>query len=133
VEVAHVGSVGLILVDHTGMSLYRYSADSTGKSNCSGTCASVWPPLTVPAGTTKVAGSAAVPSGDLGTITRSDGTLQVTYKGMPLYTFMGDTAAGQDKGQGVANFFVVPVSTSSAASGSSTTSTTSMPSSGSGY
>ncbi len=131
VNVAHVGSSGLVLVDRAGLTLYRYTPDGSGKSNCNAGCATVWPPLTVPAGTTKVAGSTALASGSLATITRSDGTLQVTYKGMPLYTYSGDMAAGQANGQGAGGiWFVVPVTANSTASTSTTTSTVA---SGSGY
>jgi predicted lipoprotein with Yx(FWY)xxD motif len=134
VEIAHVGSSGLVLTNRAGLTLYRYTPDGTGKSNCNGGCASIWPPLTVPAGTAKVVGSPGIASGTLGTITRSDGTLQVTYKGMPLYTYTGDMSAGQDNGQGAGGiWFVVPVSTSAAASGTAATTTTSAPASGSGY
>ncbi len=134
VDVAHDGSIGLVLVNHAGVTLYRYTPDGTGKSTCTGGCATVWPPLTVPAGTAKVNGSPAIVSGTLGTITRSDGTLQVTYKGMPLYTYTGDMAAGQTNGQGAGGvWFVVPVSATSAASGTSASTTTSTVASGSGY
>jgi predicted lipoprotein with Yx(FWY)xxD motif len=134
VDVAQA-SAGPILVNHAGLTLYRYTPDGTGKSVCNGGCATAWPPLTVPAGTTKVTGASAIESGSLGTITRSDGTLQVSYKGMPLYTFTGDTAPGQTNGQGAGGiWFYIPVTSSSTASGTSSTSTTtSMAASGSGY
>jgi len=84
-----------ILVNSSGMTLYKFSADTAGMSACSGTCATAWPPLTVASGTTPKGGSGA--SGTFGTITRSDGTLQVTHNGDPLYTFSGDTSAGANK------------------------------------
>jgi predicted lipoprotein with Yx(FWY)xxD motif len=64
-------------------------------SNCSGSCATFWPPVKGP--------SAPGPgiTGKLGTITRSDGTAQATYNGHPLYTYVGDTAPGQAKGNGL--------------------------------
>ena len=134
VDVAHQASAGPILVNHAGLTLYRYTPDGTGKSVCNGGCATAWPPLTVPAGTTKVTGASAIGSGSLGTITRSDGTLQVTYKGMPLYTFTGDMAPGQTNGQGAGGiWFYIPVTSSSTASGTSASTTTSMAASGSGY
>jgi predicted lipoprotein with Yx(FWY)xxD motif len=71
------------------------------KSNCSGACASAWPP--VPASGTVTASGGAL-SKDLGSITRSDGTKQVTYDGHPLYYFAGDTSAGQTNGQGSDGF-----------------------------
>jgi predicted lipoprotein with Yx(FWY)xxD motif len=120
------GSFGAILVDRSGATLYRYTPDGTAKSTCTGGCATIWPPLTVPAGTTSVAAAAGISAGALGTITRSDGTRQVTYKGMPLYTYTGDTSAGQTSGQGVGGtWYVVTVS------GATTTATTAA--GGSGY
>jgi predicted lipoprotein with Yx(FWY)xxD motif len=134
VDVAQQGSAGSILVNHAGLTLYRYTPDGTGKSVCNGGCATAWPPLTVPAGTTKVTGASGIASGSLGTITRSDGTLQVTYKGMPLYTYTGDMAPGQANGQGAGGiWFYIPLTSSSTASGASATTTTSMAASGSGY
>jgi predicted lipoprotein with Yx(FWY)xxD motif len=134
VDVAQQGSAGPILVNHAGLTLYRYTPDGTGKSVCNGGCATAWPPLTVPAGTTKVTGESGIASGSLGTITRSDGTLQVTYKGMPLYTYTGDMAPGQANGQGAGGiWFYIPVTSSSTASGTSASTTTSMAASGSGY
>ena len=79
------------------MTLYKFSADSAGKSACNGTCATAWPPVTVATGSTPKGGSGA--GGTFGTITRSDGTRQVTYNGDPLYTFSGDSAAGDTNGQ----------------------------------
>lgn len=136
VAVATVGSVGSVLVNGSGMTLYRYTPDSTGKSTCTGTCAALWPPLTVPASTAHVVGGAGVSSADLGTIMRSDGSHQVTYKGLPLYTYTGDAKAGEASGQGVDGTWFV-VSPSASASGSSTSSpsatTTTEPSGGYGY
>src|SRR5271166_3692093 len=121
VDVAQHASAGPILVDHAGLTLYRYTPDGTDKSVRNGGCATAWPPLTVPAGTTKVTGASAIESGSLGTITRSDGTLQVTYKGMPLYTYAGDTSVGQTTGQGVGGTWFVLSGPSAAASTTTTT------------
>ena len=92
-----VGTMGTILVaasnNHT---VYTFDSDTPGVSKCSGGCATTWPPLTVPAGTTPTAGPGV--TGQLGTITRSDGSLQVTYKGMPLYFFHSDAKAGDTMG-----------------------------------
>jgi predicted lipoprotein with Yx(FWY)xxD motif len=92
-----VGTMGTILVaasnNHT---VYTFDSDSAGVSRCSGGCATTWPPLTVPAGTTPSGGPAV--TGQLGTITRADGSLQVTYKGLPLYFFHNDTNPGETKG-----------------------------------
>ena len=92
-----VGTMGTILVaasnNHT---VYTFDSDTPGVSRCTGGCATTWPPLTVPAGTTPTGGPGV--TGQLGTITRSDGSLQVTYKGMPLYFFHSDAKAGDTKG-----------------------------------
>ncbi|HEX4011809.1 MAG TPA: hypothetical protein VHX62_17440 [Solirubrobacteraceae bacterium] len=91
------GSAGVYLTGASGKALYLWDADSNGMSSCSGACAQAWPPLLTKG--TPIAAHG-VTAGDLGTITRSDGTKQVTYKGHPLYYFVGDTAAGSTKGQG---------------------------------
>lgn len=92
-----VGSNGTILVAASNMmTVYTFASDPPGVSACKGGCATVWPPLTVPAGTTPTGGSG-VP-GALATITRDDGSLQVTYKGLPLYFFHNDAKPGDTKG-----------------------------------
>ena len=94
-------SAGSILIDGHGKSLYRFGRDTGRKSTCNGACAQNWPPLL----TTKTpkAGSG-VSARKLGTTRRSDGKLQVTYAGHPLYTFVGDKRAGQTTGEGLRNF-----------------------------
>lgn len=126
VDSATVGTHGVILVSGSGATLYRYSPDGTGASTCTGACAAAWPPLTVPAGSTTPAAGSGVPGAELATTTRSDGTLQVTFKKMPLYAYSGDSAPGQANGQGVGGVWsVVPVSGgSSSPSGSSGVTTT---------
>ena len=95
------GSAGAFLTTASGRTVYLWAKDGMNMSDCSGACASAWPP--VPAtGTLTAAGSAK--ASDLGTITRSDGTKQVTYDGHPLYYFVGDSGAGQTNGQGSDNF-----------------------------
>jgi predicted lipoprotein with Yx(FWY)xxD motif len=94
------GSAGAFLTDG-GRAVYLWAKDSMNMSACSGACATAWPP--VPANGTVTATGGAKAS-DLGTITRSDGTKQVTYDGHPLYYFVGDSAAGQTNGQGSDNF-----------------------------
>ena len=94
-------SGGSFLTNSAGRSIYLFMADSTGKSACSGACAAAWPPV-IAAGQPTAAGGAQ--TSDLGTITRSDGTKQVTYDGHPLYYFEGDTGPGTDKGQGIDGF-----------------------------
>ena len=83
-----------VLVDSNGMTLYWFVPDTSTKSNCSGQCATYWPPVKGPL----TAGSGV--TGTLGTITRSDGTTQATYDGHPLYTYIGDKSPGQNTGNG---------------------------------
>ena len=94
---SHSGPDGTYLTDNSGRTLYLFMADTGGTSNCNGTCAAAWPPLTTTG--TPAAGSG-VTASSLGTITRSDGTKQVTYGGHPLYYFSQDSSAGQMTGQG---------------------------------
>jgi predicted lipoprotein with Yx(FWY)xxD motif len=89
-----VGSA-TVLAASNGHTLYWFVLDTSTKSNCNGSCAHYWPPVTGPA----TAGSGV--TGNLGTITRSNGTKQATWNGHPLYTYIGDTAPGMDKGNGL--------------------------------
>jgi predicted lipoprotein with Yx(FWY)xxD motif len=91
------GSVGTYLTADNGRTIYLWVADTGGKSVCSGTCAKYWPPVETKGKPTAGSG---VTAGDLGTITRSDGSQQVTYNGHPLYYFLVDKSPGQTNGQG---------------------------------
>ena len=94
------GSLGTILAyGSRKLTVYLFEADKGGKSACSGSCAKAWPPVT---GTPK-AGAGAM-SADLGTITRSDGSKQLTYRGHPLYTFASDKDDGDAYGEGQHSF-----------------------------
>jgi len=84
-----------VVTNSKGMTLYWFVPDTSTASKCTGSCATYWPPVTGPV----TAGSGV--TGTLGTITRADGTKQATYDGHPLYTYIGDSAAGQAKGNGV--------------------------------
>jgi predicted lipoprotein with Yx(FWY)xxD motif len=94
--------VGKFLVDGKGMTLYVFKKDAPGQSNCAGDCLAKWPAYSG-AG----AAGAGVDAKDFGTITRAEGGKQTTYKGAPLYTFAGDKAAGETKGQGVKEVWFV--------------------------
>ena len=83
-----------VLTNAAGFTLYSFAPDTPTTSNCNGTCAQNWPPVTGPATASGVTGT-------FGTIKRSDGSVQATFDGHPLYTFAGDTAAGQAKGNGL--------------------------------
>src|SRR5438552_5749647 len=89
-------SLGRILVDGNGKTLYLFEADTSTQSTCSGACAQAWPPLTT-SGAPEAAGGASVSL--LGTTTRSDGTTQVTYSGHPLYSFVSDSKPGYTNGE----------------------------------
>ena len=94
-------SLGMILVDGSGRTLYLFEKDQPNQSACAGACAAAWP-VDQTSGTPK-AGSG-VTASMLGTITRSDDTTQVTYNKHPLYYYSGDSGAGQHNGQGVDAF-----------------------------
>jgi predicted lipoprotein with Yx(FWY)xxD motif len=98
---SHAGSAGSFLTNGSGRAVYLWAADSMNKSTCSGACAGAWPPVTA---TAKVTAADGAKAADLGTITRSDGSKQVTYLGHPLYYFAGDSGPGQANGQGSDSF-----------------------------
>jgi predicted lipoprotein with Yx(FWY)xxD motif len=89
-----IGGVA-VLTNAKGFTLYWFVPDTSTKSNCNGSCATYWPPVKGPA----TAGAGV--TGKLATITRSDGSVQATYNGHPLYTYVGDKAPGQAKGNGL--------------------------------
>jgi predicted lipoprotein with Yx(FWY)xxD motif len=128
------GSDGTYLTGASGRALYLWVADSNGKSSCSAACAKVWPPLISHA---TPSASGGVTAAELGTITRSDGTKQVTYKGHPLYYFIVDSGPGKIKGQGSNSFgakwwLVAPSGAAITAGTSSTAASSSSSSSGGG-
>jgi predicted lipoprotein with Yx(FWY)xxD motif len=94
-------SLGKILVGANGKTLYLFGLDKGTKSKCSGQCATFWPPL-ITTGPAKA--GTGVAKAMLGTTRRSDGKLQVTYHGHPLYFFAEDKKAGQVKGEGFTGF-----------------------------
>jgi predicted lipoprotein with Yx(FWY)xxD motif len=110
VDAATVGTLGRVLVDRAGDTLYRYGPDGFGAPRCTGACAVTWPPLTVAPGSRTTVAGPGVSAADVGTVTRADGSLQVTYDLRPLYTYSGDTAPGQANGEGKGGTWaVVPV------------------------
>ena len=94
-------NLGQILVSAKGRTLYLFMKDTNGRSACSGSCVTYWPPLM---NTGKLTVGPGVKRSLVGTTKRADGRLQVTYNKHPLYTFALDTRAGQTKGQGTSNF-----------------------------
>jgi predicted lipoprotein with Yx(FWY)xxD motif len=112
-----------VLTNAKGFTLYSFAPDTSTTSKCNGACAQSWPPVT---GAVTASGV----TGTFATITRSDGATQATFDGHPLYTFAGDTAPGQNNGNGLnaAGGLWHEITTSgSAPAGSST------PGSGGGY
>jgi len=93
----HSTSKGTVLTNAQGKTLYWFAIDTATMSNCNAGCISFWPPVTgkvtAASGTTLMHG--------FGTITRSDGSVQATYNGHPLYTYVGDTSPGQITGNGL--------------------------------
>jgi predicted lipoprotein with Yx(FWY)xxD motif len=93
-KTAKIGGVAVV-TNAKGFTLYWFVPDTATKSNCNGSCATYWPPVQGPA----TAGAGV--TGKLGTIKRANGSTQATYNGHPLYTYVGDTAPGQAKGNGI--------------------------------
>jgi len=106
---------GQYLTDPSGRALYTYNADTSGVSNCTGSCLSNWPIYQATGSTTNL-------PANIGTIKRTDsGQTQYTYNGLPLYYFTGDSGS-QVTGNGIDNFSIAKASsTSSGTSNSSTT------------
>ena len=92
-------TLGSLVTGANGMTLYIFTPDTATSSACVDQCATNWPPLTVAAASDATAGSGV--TGTIGTITRADGSLQVTLGGHPLYYFANDKAAGDVNGQGL--------------------------------
>jgi predicted lipoprotein with Yx(FWY)xxD motif len=92
------GSLGHVLVDSQGRTLYVFKRDTGTTSMCTGACAAIWPPLGAAGKPTVEGGADAVL---VGTTKRSDGTTQVTYNGHPLYRYSGDQKPGDANGQGL--------------------------------
>jgi predicted lipoprotein with Yx(FWY)xxD motif len=102
-----VKKMGEVIEDENGFVLYRFDKDSNkpAKSTCDGDCAKVWPPALTENGKPEIKG---VDPKVVGTVTRADGTKQLTVKGWPLYRYVGDTKAGTWKGQNVnGTWFVI--------------------------
>jgi predicted lipoprotein with Yx(FWY)xxD motif len=94
-------SLGKVLVDAQGRTLYLFEKDRSPASTCYGACASIWPPLTTGG---KAVAATGVTAAKLGSSKRSDGKAEVTYAGHPLYTYAGDSTPGQVGGEGLDQF-----------------------------
>jgi predicted lipoprotein with Yx(FWY)xxD motif len=128
IKTASSPAIGTILVNGQGMTLYHLAGEQNGKFICtSSACLGIWHPLTAPSG--------GAPSGEvssLSTVKRPDGTVQVTYKGTPLYTFAQDQRAGETNGQGIKDVGTWSAVTISSAGTPSTNSTPATPAPSSG-
>jgi predicted lipoprotein with Yx(FWY)xxD motif len=94
----NIAGVGLVLDNGKGFTLYHLTTDSSSMTTCTGGCSQTWPPLLAANGKAPVEHGL---MGTFGTLTRPDGSIQVTFNGMPLYMFAGDAQPGQANGQGI--------------------------------
>lgn len=101
VNVADGGDIGEILVDSDGNTLYIADGESGENIMCVEACLDAWPPLTVPSGEEPTASGGV--DGTLATVEREDGAVQVTYDGLPLYTFASDSGPGDVSGHGISD------------------------------
>ena len=108
-------TLGAYLTGEDGLTLYIFTNDSPDTSTCSDACADAWPPFTV--GDSGVEAGPGV-TGTLGTITRADGSTQVTYNQQPLHYYSGDAAAGDTNGQNMNNVWFVALVSGGSASAS---------------
>lgn len=134
-KVTNNPKLGQIVTTGSGVTVYRFDADSNhpSKSNCTGACSTAWPPLPATGnGTPHVSG---VTSAAVGEIARPDGTKQLTLDGWPLYTFSGDSGPGSTSGQGSGGTWwaVTPTGGKAGSGGAGSSSSTGQTSGGSGY
>jgi predicted lipoprotein with Yx(FWY)xxD motif len=115
--------LGTVVVDSAGLTVYYFDKDTadSGASNCSGQCLENWPPVIAESDSPEVDGV----TGTVGTITRDDGTTQVTLNGLPLYLYIGDKAPGDVTGQGVGGIWWVVAPDGSKISGDGSASSSS--------
>lgn len=108
VNIANSATFGTYLTNGTGYTLYYFKSDgaNSGISDCNGGCASAWPPFYV--ATLDLPQN--LSASNFNTITRTDGTKQLTYNGLPLYFFRSDTKSGEVSGNGVSGFVIASTS-----------------------
>lgn len=104
VSLRKVDGLGDVLVDSKGAALYSADQEGGGNVLCTGSCTSIWLPLTLPAGVSGPTASGALMA-ELGTVTRPDGAMQVTFKGKPVYRFADDKGPGNVSGNGFSDSF----------------------------
>jgi predicted lipoprotein with Yx(FWY)xxD motif len=117
IQTDSVSGIGTVLANGAGLTLYHNTKETGTKIVCTGGCASFWPPVLVTGALPQDTGMI---KGTFGTITRPDGSTQLTINGMPLYTYSGDSASGQATGQGIEGvwFAVTASGTSTSGAGS---------------
>jgi predicted lipoprotein with Yx(FWY)xxD motif len=120
-----------VLATASGLTLYRNTAEKSGRIKCAGGCAAVWPPLTLPAGVVRATAGAGVSQASLGKIRRPDGRWQVTYKRQPLYRYGADRRAGQANGQGIGGIWFAVGTSATVSTGTTTSAATTTESTGS--
>jgi predicted lipoprotein with Yx(FWY)xxD motif len=118
-------SLGTVLVNGEGRTLYHFTKDTATTIACTGACATTWPPVTVPAGQQPKAGSGV--TGSLTVVMRPDGSQQAAINGQPLYMYSGDTKAGDTHGQGIGGFWFAVSGSGSSIAGAAATPTTGQP------
>lgn len=124
VKAADNPTLGKIVVNSSGLTLYHNKLETHGKIVCTGSCATTWPPL-LTSKKGKLKAGPGVNASRLGRIKRPDGHYQVTYYGEPLYRFAGDSKAGETKGEGLGGvWFALHTSGKIAKASSTSTSTT---------
>ncbi|HEX3789612.1 MAG TPA: hypothetical protein VHW44_17235 [Pseudonocardiaceae bacterium] len=127
------GTLGSIVVDGKGMTLYRFDKDTPSPvaSNCYGTCATEWPPVLVSGGQVSLSG---VDSSEVGTVTRTDGSKQLTIGHWPVYEYAGDSKPGDTNGEGVGGtwYVVTPQGKKAVAAGGTSSAPATSADSGSG-
>jgi predicted lipoprotein with Yx(FWY)xxD motif len=101
IKAGEAGDLGTVITDSEGMTVYDFHKDKGTTSSCYGSCEGAWPPV-ITSGKAKASGGAQ--SSLLGTTKRKDGSLQVTYNGHPLYTFVEDKKPGEANGNDVSEF-----------------------------
>ena len=116
VNVGKNSKYSAFLVDGKGMTLYLFTKDSPGTSTCTGNCEKSWPPLLT---TGKPVAGSGVDMSKFGTVTRADGTTQVTYNGWPLYYYAKDQQPGDTNGDGVGSvwYLITPDGNKAVSSG----------------
>jgi predicted lipoprotein with Yx(FWY)xxD motif len=109
-----------VLVTSSGLTLYRNKTETAGRVKCTGACATIWPPLTLPTGVMHATAGAGITQSSLGKAKRADGKWQVTYRGQRLYRYAADRKAGQAGGEGIGGIWFA-VSTGAPSTSTGTT------------